>query len=241
MTITRSAKIFIAIMDLAALAMVAVMAAHGQAWHPYPALTLLAVSLGTSRMKVKLPGLEGNMSVNLPFLLLAVIAMNSMEAILIACAATMVQSLPKKGDKLKPVRMLFNASMAVVASGTAWLAFHASSLAQLHGASSQLPLIVATATFFLGQTVPVSIIVALTGGKAATRVWASIAQLTFPYYVASAGVTALSGPARHRPGFIAAVLLLAVMYGIYNSYKRYFAHAEPHSSQPLAMAAGAGH
>ena len=240
MTLTRSAKAFIGFMVLAAATIVTTAVAHGRTWHPALALTLLVVAVATSRMKVKLPGITGNMSVNLPFLLLSVVTLNATESILIACAATIVQTLPKNGARLKPVQLLFNVSMVAFASGAASLFFHASAMARLHGISLQLLLAGTTTIFFLGQTVPVSIIVALTDGGAPLRIWTSMAQLTFPYYVASAGVTSMVSSTGHPIGGLAAVLLFPVMYGIYRSYKLYFVKAIQRVPQPLAVAVGAG-
>lgn len=241
MTHTRLTKAFIVGMVLAAAAMIGNTLLHRQGWHPYLALTLLLVAVVTSRMKVTIPGINGNMSVNLPFLLLSVITLSGTESIAIACASTIAQTLPKDGSKLKPVRMVFNVSMMAVACGVAGLLVHHPFLAGLSWVSTQLLLAATTATFFLGQTVPVSIIVALTDGGAVRRIWANIAHLAFPYYVASAGVTSMVNAVGHHLGWLAAMLLLPVMYGIHRSYRLYFAkvvRAVPQAS--MAMAAGAG-
>jgi len=44
----------------------------------------------------------------------------------------------------------------------------------------------------------------------------------------------------HHIGWLAAGMLLPVMYAIYRSYRLYFARAVQAVSQPLAMAANAG-
>src|SRR5271163_4235030 len=96
---TRLTKAFIGGMFLAALAstMYAGLASHSL--HPAYALAVLALAAATSRMKVKLPGIDGNMSVNLPFLLMAVVNLSALEAVLIACLSTVVQCWPKSGSK----------------------------------------------------------------------------------------------------------------------------------------------
>ena len=78
-------------------------------------------------MKVKLPGITGNMSVNMPFLLIAVVNLSSTEAVAIACMSTLLQSLPKRGNKFKPEQMVFNVSMMGFAASVASLLWHASS------------------------------------------------------------------------------------------------------------------
>src|SRR5947208_4555442 len=108
MQYTRLTKAFIGLMVLAAAAMIGNAVLHGQGWHPYLALILGLAATTTSRTKVTIPGINGNMSVNLPFLMFSIIALSATESILIACASTVIQTLPKDGSKLKPVRVLFN-------------------------------------------------------------------------------------------------------------------------------------
>src|SRR5271168_4410027 len=113
---TRLTKAFIGGMFLAAMAstLYAGLASHGL--HPGYALAILALAAATSRMKIKLPGIDGNMSVNLPFLLMAVVNLSALEAISIACLSTVVQCWPKSGGKFKPEQMLFNVSMMAFAT-----------------------------------------------------------------------------------------------------------------------------
>lgn len=239
MQYTRLTKAFIGFMVLAAVATVGDAALHGRGWHPYLALTLLLVALATSRMKVTIPGISGSMSVNLPFLMLSVITLSATESILIAGASTVIQTLPRDGSKLKPVRLLFNLSMMVLSCGAAGMLFHRDIVGRLSWGSVQFLLAGTAVTFFLGQTLSVSAIVALTEGGAVRRIWTNIAQMTLPYYVVSAGVTSMVNSACHHIGWLAATVLLPVMYGIYRSYRRYFAVSMP-ATRPLTMAAAAG-
>ena len=237
---TRLTKTFIGLMAIAAAGTIGDAVLQGQGWHPWLASALLLAAVGTSRMKVSIPGVTGSMSVNLPFLLMSVITLSATESILIACACAVMQTLPKDGGKLVPVRVLFNVSMMTFASGVSGLLFHQHVLGRLGWMSAPLLMAATTATFFLGQTLPVSVIVALTDGGAVRRIWTNIAQMSFPYYVVSAGVTSMVHSASHNIGWIAALAVLPVMYGIYRSYRLYFARALETMSRPMAMTATAG-
>src|SRR5579864_9206842 len=122
---TRRTKTFIGAMMLAAASAAGYAIFANHALHIYFALAVLALAAATSRMKVKLPGINGNMSVNLPFLLTAVVNLSAAEAIAIACVSTAVQCWPRKGAKFNPQQMLFNLSMMAFASCLASLMFHA--------------------------------------------------------------------------------------------------------------------
>ena len=238
---TRLTQTFIGTMVLAATIGAVYAASRSHIEHSFYALALFGLAAATSRMKVKLPGIEGNMSVNLPFLLMAVVSLSSVEAIFIACVSTAVQCWPKSGGKWKPEQVVFNVSMMSLAASMATLIWNARWLSNASSASRALTLSTTTAAFFLGQTVPVAAIIKLTQGTAMRRVWVSIVQMSFPYYVVSVGVTSMLTLVSHQFGWQAAVVVLPVMYGIHQSYRLYFGSAaEALRTAPLSRAASAG-
>jgi hypothetical protein len=238
---TRLTQTFIGLMVLAAIISTLFAGLASLTLHLPYALTLLALAAATSRMKIKLPGIDGNMSVNLPFLLMAVVNLSALEAVLIACVSTVVQCWPKSSGKFKPEQMLFNVSMMAFATSMANLIWNAGWLGKAVWASEPLLLASATAAFFLGQTVPVAGIIKLAEGAAMRRVWLGIVQLSFPYYVVSAGMTSMVSLASHHVGWQSALVVFPVMYGIHRSFRLYFHHAaEALSTPPLARSATAG-
>jgi hypothetical protein len=240
-TDTRLTKTFIGLMVLAAAASTVYASLASHTLHTAYALALLALAAVTSRMKIKLPGIDGNMSVNLPFLLLAVVNLSALEAVVIACISTVVQCWPKADSKFKPEQMLFNVSMMAFATSMANLIWNAGWLGKAAWASEPLMLASATAAFFLGQTAPVAAIIKLAEGAALRRVWLGIVQLSFPYYVVSAGMTSMVNLVSHHWGWQAALVVFPVMYGIHRSYRLYFAGvAQALRTPPLARAASAG-
>jgi hypothetical protein len=238
---TRQTKAFIGVMALAAIAGTVYASLTSHTLHLSYALAVLALAAATSRMKIKLPGIDGNMSVNLPFLLMAVVNLSALEAVLIACVSTIVQCWPKSSGKFKPEQMLFNVSMMAFATSMANLIWNAGWLGRTAWASEPLMLASATAAFFLGQTAPVAGIIKLAEGAAMRRVWLSIIQLSFPYYIVSAGMTSMVNLVSHHLGWPATLVVFPVMYGIHHSYRLYFGRvAEGLRTQPLARAASAG-
>jgi hypothetical protein len=238
---TRQIKIFIGAMMAAAIITAGYAGMMSHTVHTYFALAVLGMAATTSRMKVKLPGVNGNMSVNLPFLLTAVVSLSAVEAVLITCVSTVVQCWPRKNAKFNPQQMAFNLSMMSFASCVASLMFHAHWLRGMQWSSSTLGLVLATATLFLGQTAPVAAIVAVSEGKAAGQIWWGLAHLSFPYYVVSAGVTTIVQAVGSHLGWGLALAVFPVMYGIHRSYKLYFGRmAQALNSEVSVKAAGAG-
>ena len=217
---TQSIRTFVAATTLAAAAAAGFASFGSHTLHPYLGLAILTLSAVTSRMKVKLPGIDGNMSVNLPFLLTAIVSLSSAEAVVITCASTAVQCWPGKDAKFNPQQMEFNLSMMAFASGTASLMFHSAWLRQWTPGPGCLAL--AAATLFLGQTVPVAAIISLSEKKAIAEIWWKLAHLSFPYYVLSAGLSVMVQTVSARMGWELALGVFPVMYGIHRSYRLYF-------------------
>lgn len=238
---TRQTKTFIGAMMLTGLSVAGYASFASHTPHAYFALAVLALAAATSRMKVKLPGINGNMSVNLPFLLTAAVNLSAVEAVVITCISTTVQCWPRKDTKFNPQHMAFNLSMMVFATSSASLIFHAVAQSPILWKSSTLGLALATVSLFLGQTVPVAGIVAVSEAKSAGRVWLSLAQLSFPYYVVSAGVTSMVQAMTPHLGWGLALAVFPVMYFIHRSYRLYFnAMVEALRPEILVRAAGAG-
>jgi energy-converting hydrogenase Eha subunit E len=221
----------------------AVMVGHSllrmQPLHGVEFLTVFFLAVLSSRMKIKLPGLNGNMSVNLPFLLIAIAQLSLFEALLVASASTVAQCFPKAGCKPKPVQTLFNVSIVTVAVGLAALIFQHELALREGWSSGSLLLAIASATVFLVQTMPVATIISLTEGGRILRIWSSIFQLSFPYYVLSSGVTSMVTTVSRHVGWQVPLLILPAMYAVYRSYQLYFGGALP-QAHPIAMAKGAG-
>src|SRR6202161_1475265 len=235
---TRLTQTFIAVMVLAALASTTYASVSSHTLHTAYALALLVLAAATSRMKIKLPGINGNMSVNLPFFLMAVVNLSALEAVVIASVSTVVQCWPKLDAKFKPGQMLFNVSMMAFATSMANLIWNAGWLGKAAWASEPLMLASATAAFFLGQTAPVAGIIKVAEGAAMRRVWLSIVQLSFPYYVLSAGMTSMVNTVSHHYGWQSALVVFPVMYGIHLSYRSLLdAASEGLRTAPLARAA----
>jgi hypothetical protein len=238
MKLKGSALMFVGAVAAGSCLIVANAIRYQQPLHYAQFVVIFALSLIASRLKVKLPGLNGNMSVNLPFILIAAVQLSMFETLIIALASTAVQCFPKDGGRPRAVQMLFNVSTMAVALGMGhWILQQA--FVTRAWTSPSILLSLAAAGFFLFQTVPVAIIISLTEGPNMVKVWASIFHLSFPYYVASAGITSMVTSASRLVGWQIPLLVLVVMYAIYRSYQHYFGRivavglvgADKHSTQ----------
>ena len=230
--VSQPAQLFIGLMGLGGAAIVGWVALSVRAWPHLPFLAMLAIAVPASRLKLKLPGLNGNMSVNLPFILLAAATLSAFEAVLLGVLSAVIQSLPRGGGKIKAVQVIFNLSTMAIAVGLASGILHGGAHVLSAWASTSRLLVVAGTGLLLAQTFPVATIISLTEGGSLHRIWFHIFQLSFPYYVLSTGITSLMTTISQHLGWQIPLLTLPLMYAIYRSYQLYFRAAE---AQPSAL------
>jgi len=218
---SRLATAFITTIAISGLAMLGGSLLKMTALHQYQFFSLLLLGAVTSRTKVKLPGIDGTMSVNLPFMMIAAAQLSLFEAVAVALVSATLQSIPKRGGQFQPVKVLFNASTIVLAAGSAALLLHNGRLIAMQHSGS-VALLAACIMFFLVNTLPVATIISLTEGSGVMRIWSSIVHLSFPYYVACTGVTSMVAVVSQHVGWQAPLAVLPVMLLMYRSYQRYF-------------------
>jgi len=236
--VSRAARLFIGLMALGGVAVVGSVALGVHAWPHLPFLAMLALAVPASRLKLKLPGLTGNMSVSLPFILLAAVTLSTFEAVVLAMLSAAVQSLPRDGGKIKPMQIIFNLSTMAIAVGLASEILHRGAHLSLWASASKL-MVLAGTSLLLAQTVPVATIISLTEGGSLSRIWFNIFQLSFPYYVLSTGITSIMTTISRHVGWQIPLLTLPVMYAIYHSYRLYFGVAGAQASTFLRARAAA--
>jgi hypothetical protein len=200
-------------------------------------IALLAMAVLAARLRVKLPGVTGVMSVNLPFILLAAALTGPAEALTIGFVSTFAQCLPRERRKLNLVQITFNCCAITLAVGAARWIYASSQVASLTAAPA-LRLAVAAAGFFLANTLAVALVIALTESANVVKTWNEIFQLSFPYVVASAGVAGLTLMVGQEIGWQAPLALLPIMLGMFYSYRRYFAATASEAAANVRVQAG---
>jgi hypothetical protein len=184
-------------------------------------LAFLSIACVAARLRIKLPGVTGTMSVNLPFILVAAAQMNTAEALAIGFISTFFQCLAK-GKKFNGVQVAFNCSAITLAVAATRLIYAAPSVASAVS-SPALRLALAAVGYAMANTVPVAIVIGLTEGVSMLRTWLEMLQLSFPYLVASAGIAGLTLTLSHEVGWQVPLVVLPIMAGIFQSYRRFFA------------------
>ena len=226
-----SARMFVALIVISGLLLLGDAVLNAKQVPTTKFLVFLLVACVAARLRIKLPGVTGTMSVNLPFILVAAAQMNTAEALAIGFISTFFQCLAK-GKKFNGMQVAFNCSAITLAVAATRLIYAAPSVASMVSSPS-LRLAVAAAGYALANTVPVAIVIGLTEAASMLRTWLDMLQLSFPYLVASAGVAGLTLTLSQGIGWQVPLAVLPIMAGIFQSYRRYFAATS--SSQAIQM------
>jgi hypothetical protein len=198
-------------------------------------LAFLAVGVAAAMLKVKLPGMDGSMSVNMPYILLAVARLSLPEALVVAIVSTIAQCL-WAAKRMRWWQVLFNVAMMACAVRVTSFAFH---FGPQDGSASvaAVYLCLASVAYFLLNTLPVAVVMSLGDSRNAAKMWSDVFMLTFPYYVLSAGVAVTAYTISHFMGWYVPLALLPIMVSVHLSYRCYFGDAEPKEFQSQSRAA----
>lgn len=219
------ANVFIAAMALAALGCFSVALANWQSTDLLKFVCYLAVALLASSLKIKLPGINGTMSVNFLFILLGVLEMSFGETLVIGFAAVLVQSYWKSSKGLQPIHVVFNLSQLPVGTAAAYGVYQ---LITTHGLNRNAPLalLLAAITYFAFNTLAMATIIRLTEGKGVLKVWSECYFWSFPYYLVGAAIAGLVSFLNRQIGWQSSLLVLPPVYLMYRSYRLYLGKLE---------------
>jgi hypothetical protein len=237
MKVSNAAKMFIGLMAAASLFVLFEAFTHRTSVELPRFLAILALTLVAARFKVSLPGLNGSMSVPLPFILVSLLQMSFLETLIVTVSSVLVQSWAS-GRQPKPIQVLFNVCNVANAIGLAYFAIHMGRLQSFVPVAAVL-IAISTAVYLMANTVPVATIISLTESKNVFTVWQEVSLLSFPYYVVSAGLAAMVLSINGYFGLESSIAVLPVAYMLFQSYRRFFRSPKKETSSGFGLAQAA--
>ncbi|MBI3478051.1 MAG: diguanylate cyclase [Acidobacteria bacterium] len=221
---SKRATLFIGMTAAAGASVFAYALAHWQNTELERFVCYLIIAVLASSLKIQIPGLDGTMSVNFLFILLGVLELSLPETLLIGCTAALVQSFWQARQKIVATKVVFNVFMMANAIALSFFTYH--QLAGFVGERTPVLLAITALVFFLANTLPVAIIISLTEGKSARKVWSDCHFWSFPYYLVGAAVVFTVGFVNRYAGWQTALLVLLPIYWVYRSYRLYLGKLE---------------
>jgi diguanylate cyclase (GGDEF)-like protein/putative nucleotidyltransferase with HDIG domain len=222
---SRRARLFLVLMCLLGLSVAIYGALTWQVDDPPKFLAYVLTAVLASRLKVRLPGVRGTMSVNFLFILVGIAELGFAETLVLGCSAILVQCFIDRHRWPKMEQVAFNVSGAAVAIAAAYFIYHGP-LQSLLSESASFLLVLAACVYFLLNTLPVATIISLTEHKSIRKVWTDCYFWSFPYYLVGAAVAAVVSWLNQKAGWPASLLALPAMFLIYRSYRLYLGKLE---------------
>lgn len=176
---------------------------------------LVAVLL-SSGLKVVMPRGDGTMSVNFPFILLAVVQLSPAQAIALACLSVFAQCRIKVIKPFTFVQIAFNVANVANSTMAAWLTF--STAIRMHIELAPALSAAAIAYFFV-NTVVVAMVIAWSSGEKVLGLWRRQFPWYLPFYLVGAVLAAVAHVISQRWGWTTSLLLIPIVYTIFRAYR----------------------
>jgi len=178
---TKTAKAYIALIIASGGAVLLLAAAS---W-PSAGLQQFTIYLGlvvlASALKVRIPGLEGTMSPNFVFLLLAMASCRFSEVVVISLAAALVQSFWGATKRPRLVQVAFSGATLMLSSAVAYKLSH---LLTGNAGESSVPLVLlAGSLYFPLNSALVSIVIGLVEGQRLGQVMQRCYEWVFRHFM----------------------------------------------------------
>jgi hypothetical protein len=197
---------------------------------PEPArfVTCLALALLGSTFKIRLPRMQGTLSINFVLVLIAIAQMTLTEALVVGVSGTLVQCVWRTRTRPKLAQVLFNISTLTVSVILAFVVLDA-----LRNSGALIPgLVVAAVLFFVVNSGLVSLVLALLNSQSAISIWRNCHRWAFPYYIGGAALAGLVTVYSEVCGWRLAFAMLPLMYMLYYCYESWIA-AQAHDESPV--------
>ncbi len=229
-SMSPSVAAFVSVSATVGAAVLATALLHFHSDDPLKFLCYLAIALLASTLKVRLPGMESTMSVHFLFVLLGVLELSLGETLIIGCAATLIQSLWKTKHRPEAIKVAFN--VLGMAAPAIFLTYKAYNSWGVHSAR-EIPvfLLITACTYFVANTLPVSIVIALSTHTSFRKIWSETFFWSLPYNLVGAAVVGVISWVDHYIGWQSALLAMPLMYWVYRSYHLYLSRLEDEKRQ----------
>ena len=231
--LTLGAKVFISLVVVAGTCVLLYGAIRPTSKNIAQFICYLLIAILAARLKVRLPGITGTMSVNFLFILLGVLELGFAETLALATGAILVQCFYR--DRPSPLQVTFNLSASAISIAIAYSVYHlAISGAQVK--SHPLLLGLAAISYFAANTGSIAAVIALTEHRSIRSLWVECYFWSFPYYLVGAAFAGMIGWFNREFGWETSLLIVPIIYLIYRSYRLYLGKLEDEKRHVEEMA-----
>ena len=171
-------------------------------------------------LKIRLPGVTGTLSGGFLIVLLAVAQLTTPETVAIAVGSVLVQYAWHSANRLRLVQAAFNVCNAAIAAWAASMVLRSEWLVHA-GIEHPLRLALASIVYFLANCIIIAVVISLTESKSFSGVVRDYYLWSLPFYLVAAAIIEGIGQLERYVGWQTAVLVIPVVYGIYQVWSVY--------------------
>ncbi|MGI4756630.1 MAG: HD domain-containing phosphohydrolase [Janthinobacterium lividum] len=184
------------------------------AWLPF--CIYLAMTLASTGMKVPLPSNSGTMSLNYPFIFLAILQLSPLQACLLTALSVAAQCRVRVKKVFSFVQIAFNIANSITSAAVAYICC---TWLRSHGVAAPPAIAIAAVAYFFASSVPVAVVIGWSQQQRSSYdIWKKQFGWFLPFYVTGAILAAVTDLVSKRYGWGTAVLALPVVYTVYRSY-----------------------
>lgn len=213
---SNTTKVYAISVAITGLALSAAFIAAGWALPETPHFAVLMLLTAIAAiMKVKLPTIEGSISVLFVFLLIGISTMSLAQTLVLGSIATLLQCVWKTKRRIKPLQVLFNIAVINLSTITAYYVATAFS----ERLDNSVGLVLSGCAFFAVNAGLVSLVISLAEQESLEKILRQCYLWSFPYYVIGAGIAGAVSSSSHQLGWGASMFILPLMYLVYRYYR----------------------
>lgn len=207
---TSKAKAFITFVLLAGVVVLGLATRDWNTLQDVRFLLYLGLTIVAAALKVRLPRVEGTISVSFLFLVAATSQFNLLQGAVMAGLAAVTQCLWKPSRKPMAIQVAFSAAVLVLSLAAARLL--TTEILDSAGAKSPLTFTAIAAVLFYGvDTLLVSTVICLVESRPLTAVWQQCNLWAFPYYLCGAVLLEATAMSTAQPNWEGPIVLLPLM------------------------------
>jgi hypothetical protein len=211
---TLTAKLYIgAVIALGCSIFIGCVALDARIPDPARFVHCLVLAILASTFKIRLPRMNGNVSLNFVMFLVGIAALSWTENIVMTAVAILVQANWRPKTRPGMLKMSFNVSAMIISVAAARYA------SGLFESAALIPaLIVAATAMFILDTWLVSTVLALINRQPVLGIWRNVHQWVFMYYLVGAIMAVVVTAYSRVCGWPQAMAMLPGLYLLYSYY-----------------------
>jgi len=193
----------------------------------------LGIAILASRLKVRLPGITGTLSVNFLFILIGVLELSFTETLILGAASMLAQCLYP--ERPRGMQVAFNVCAGSLSTALAYITYH-HPLANEFIPNRPILLGLAATVYFIANAGSIAAVISLTERRPLIRILVDCYFWSFPYYLVGAGIAGAIAWLNHTFNWETSLLLVPAVYLIYRSYRLYLGKLEDEKRHVEEMA-----